>query len=90
MQRIVVWALRRAVPKGQGARGRLVWVDADGVAWDLGLYMRAELAGLAWATRVADRATRERSERVRLAALRQAAARLEAGARRLPAAPEKG
>lgn len=86
MDRLTRWALRRTVRAGEGARGRLVWVDAEGTAHDLGLFATSELRGLAWAHRVADRTTRERYERVRLAALRHAASRIDAAAKRV----EKG
>lgn len=92
VDRITRWALRRAVAGGEGTRGRLVWVDAQGEAWDLGLYERADLVGLAWSHGVADRIARERYDRARLAAVRHAATRLYAVARQLPRppGPEKG
>jgi hypothetical protein len=71
------WAL------GKHAGGHLLYVRRDGEVVDLGAYERDEVVGLAWAWRVAYRATRDRGERSQLARARDAAARLGEGAKKL-------
>jgi hypothetical protein len=84
MDRIERWALRRAVRAADDAgRGRLVYVDAEGVVRDLGAYAVPEVEGLAWAVGVAYRTSRVRHERTRLAGLRAAGQRLGVSARSL-------
>lgn len=64
-------------------RGRLVYVDAQGVARDLGAFTPAELESFEWAVGVAYRLTRERSERTRLAGVRVHASRLSRAIRKV-------
>lgn len=65
--------VRRRVPE---ARGRLVWVDDTGEVHDLGTWSVAQLVAFDTAVNIAYRTTPERSEKVRLAAIRLQSARL--------------
>lgn len=79
------WAWRVVTRElARDRRDRLVYVDRLGRVVDLGPARREDLVGLAWAVRVAYRATRERPARARLASLRDGVgARLDEGAKKV-------
>lgn len=77
MDRLATWALRRHMRACGDAGGyRVVWIGEDGVVRVTGALTVADVEGIGWAVGRAYQGARSRSERTRLAGVRESVRKL--------------